>query len=145
MVTSKKLREQLLELCGSLGEEDTLSPREFHQKKKYKKRLGHKNLQLCEQVARTLMLVLPESKEEPIRDLVVERIRLGKNAGGLRVELQQPDFQQTEFQQLSQDVVGTRELLALLRDQEGWLRSELANAITRKKVPRLTFEFVLRT
>lgn len=134
MVTSKKLREQLLELCGSLGDEDTKSPKEFHQKKTYKKRLGHKNLQLCEQVGRTLMLVLPESKEERIRDLIVERVRLGKNAGGLRVELRQPDVTPVE----------SRDLLALLRAEEGWLRSEVANAITRKRVPRLTFEFVIR-
>ena len=33
------------------------------------------------------------------------------------------------------------ELMDLLKSQEGWLRAEVAAAITRKRVPRLSFEF----
>lgn len=133
MAISKKMREQMLELCGSIHEDDGLDAKDFHQTRSNKKKSDdHRQLMLCEQVARTLAQVLAESVEESICGLKVERVLPGKQSAGLRVVLRRL----LEFDE--QECI---ELLELLKEQEGWLRSEVAAAITRKRVPRLTFEF----
>ena len=136
MKISKKLREQMLKLCGSICADDGQDPREFHETKiDRKKDDEYRHQRLCQQVARTLALVLPESGAEPIHDLKIDSVVRGRNTSVLRVKIALPKWVDHDQQ---------TELLELLKSQEGWLRSEVAAAITRKRVPRLAFEFAVR-
>lgn len=135
MTISKKIREQMLKLCGSICADDGQDPRDFHETRiDSRKNDEYRHQRLCQQVARTLALVLPESVEEPIRHLKIDSVVRGRNTSVLRVKVVMPKWADHD-QQIS--------LLESLKSQEGWLRSEVAAAITRKRVPRLAFEFTM--
>lgn len=134
MNISKKIREEMTKLCGSICEDDGRDPREFHETKIERKESDqYRHERLCQQVAHTLALVLPESVEEPIRHLQINSVVCGQNTSVLKVKLALPNC--NHEQQTA--------LLESLKSQEGWLRSEVAAAITRKRVPRLAFEFTV--
>ena len=134
MAISKKMREQMLELCGSICDDDGLVARDFHRKTAANKTCDeYKQLRLCEQVARTLALTFADSTVDQLRELKLEHVKPGKQSAGLRVQIRRP---------IGTDAETCALLLAMLKEQEGWLRSEVACAITRKRVPSLTFEFL---
>ena len=135
MKISKKIKAQMLKLCGSICADDGRDPKEFHETSVDRKNDQHRHQRLCQQVARTLALVLPESVSEPLRELRIDRVVEGRNRSVLTVKIEVPE--EVGYDQRN-------ELLKLLRLQEGWLRSEVAAAITRKRVPRFAFEFTLR-
>ncbi len=133
MTISHRLRAQMLELCGSICDDDGLDPRKTHTPSQERNRdKEYRRLRLCQQVAQTLSLVLPESASEPLRGLQIQRVSPGKNAATLSVIIDLPPGMDYDAQSL---------VLDLLKQQEGWLRSEVASTITRKRVPRFSFEF----
>lgn len=133
MTISNKMRQQMLKLCGSISEDDGQDPRKLSESKTTRKSNDeYRHERLCRQVARTLELVLPESLAEPIRDLKIDRVVRGRNTSVLKVKIAEPKWADRSQQ---------TELMDLVKSQEGWLRSEVAAAITRKRVPRLSFEF----
>lgn len=134
MTLSKKIREQMLTMCGSLCDDDGLDSKKFHETKKERKQSDdHKRLRLCRQVAQTLSFVFSESKVESIRCLKLHEVIPEENRTALTVRLDRS----SEFNEAEEI-----ELLDILKEHEGWLRSEVAAAITRKRVPQLSFEFV---
>lgn len=93
-----------------------------------------KSLQLCHQVADTLNLVLSgECNDDVLRNLHVARVVPAPDASQLLV-IVAPAWRGEAMQ--------SAEVLDRLAAHSGRLRSEVAGAITRRKAPRLTFQFV---
>lgn len=93
-----------------------------------------KDLQLCRQVAERLQLVLGDCRDDLLRDLHVVQVVPAPDATQLLV------------------IVGVdpgtalpdpAEVHARLRDKAGFLRAEVARAITRKRAPALLFEIAM--
>ena len=133
MKISKKIREQMQKYCGSTGEDDFIDPRTFHEITAHSSDHEARRLRLCGQVARTLRSVLPESADALVREIEVQTVEPQGGKNTLRVVVRLPADLNSDKR------VTMRELLQTLRRQEGWLRSEIASAITRKRVPRLSF------
>ena len=134
MRISKKVREQMLKLCGSICDDDGLDARMFRTTKTERSRSDQtKCRRLCQQVARTLNLLLPESADERVGELNVVSVVPGETLSVLTVEIAVPPGMDRDSRVV---------LLESLRQQEGWLRFEIAARISRKRVPRLVFEFV---
>ena len=139
MSISRRIREQMLALCGSIGEEDGLS------RKEAKKLTGasssrnqpgdqHRQLRLCKQISHTLSLFvqgLPLAYDVRVTDVVP-----GQQMSYVVVRICCSDASNANSKQ---------EILRELGEIEGWLRVEIARAITRKRVPRLRFEVVPQT
>jgi ribosome-binding factor A len=89
-----------------------------------------KTLQLCSQVAETLLLVLAESADDVLRDLTVESVVPVAGTTQLLV---------TFVPSVSAATMDLARYLAHLEQARGLLRSEVAGAICRRKVPDLLF------
>ena len=131
MPINKKNREQLLTLCGQLNEDDAIDPREFF-RKKYRSN-NSKALRLCKQVADTLSLVLSgQFGDEILQGLDVFSVQPAPGTRRLLVVIQP-----------SEDLRGhttPAQILEKLNSVSGILRTETANAISRRKAPSLMFE-----
>ncbi len=88
-----------------------------------------KALQLCRQVQRELTFVLGDSPDDVLRGLLVESVDPAPTASRLLVSVssQEP----------------TQVVLVALQRASGLLRSEIAGAIHRKRVPELLFRCVV--
>lgn len=96
--------------------------------------VDRKLLQLCRQVADTLNLVLSgECDDDVLRSLHVARVVPAPNASQLLV-IVSPAWTGEKLQ--------PSEVLDRLAAHAGHLRNEVAAAITRRRAPRLTFQFV---
>src|SRR5579859_5871271 len=119
-------------LASERGPEDGIDPRLLprHARGKVANR---KALQLCRQVERTLGTVLAGGcGDAMLRDLLVVSVLPAPDSTRLLVTLSRS----------SSDPAGTGEVLARLQRAHGLLRSEVAAAIHRRKVPELTFQIV---
>lgn len=93
---------------------------------------ARKAQQLCRQVRETLNgLLSGECRDELLQSLYVESVAPAPDATQLLVTVQSLDPQST---------VSAGEILERLCVATGWLRSEVAAAITRKKAPQLVFQ-----
>lgn len=90
-----------------------------------------KTLQLCRQVERALMFVLSDSEDDILRDLMIVAVVPAPNAGRLLVTT-------TPMYEMIDPVEAT----ARLQAARGWLRTEIASSIHRRKVPDLMFQCV---
>jgi ribosome-binding factor A len=89
----------------------------------------HKTDQLCRQVERRLAIVFAGEVDDPIlRDVAVDRV-VPDPTGGLLVLVTPP----------ARDGPSPLAVLERLAAAQGWLRSEIASAIHRKRTPRLSF------
>ena len=90
-----------------------------------------KALQLCRQVQRALSLALAgECGDDVLRELFVEEVLPAPDATRLLVRLGIPGHLQE---------VSTADILGRLARVHGQLRHSMAQAITRKRAPELTF------
>jgi ribosome-binding factor A len=123
--------KELLSSCAALGPEDGSDPRDFFRRAAGKVP-NRKALQLCGQVARTLGLVLWECGDNLLRELAVEAVQPAPTAARLLITLSAPP--------------GVDVALVLQRIQRaaGLLRSEVAAAVNRRKVPELTYRVQTR-
>lgn len=121
MSSDDRLRMQLLALCAELGPEDGQSAREFHRKSTRRADDRRKQDQLCGQIARALNLALPGATVAALRVCTVKTCTAPRSG----------DVQVT--------VCGPPEAGPALEAARGWLRTEVAAAIHRKRVPRLDF------
>lgn len=126
----KKVREQMLEFCGSIHDDDGIDPKEVRKPKSNREKDRHRQLRLCRQVHHTLALVITNCVSSVVRNLQVTNVLPGKNASYLWVEFQ-PDEELGRSEQTLDEV----------RELQGWLRSEIASAISRKQVPNLRFRW----
>jgi len=134
MTLDKRTRKRLLAHCGELHEDDGVDPREFFKADNNHNKPNRKALQLCQQVAQTLGLVLAgEFGDERLHGLQVVSVDPAPDASQLSVTLQSDDAcNSTE----------TQEILNRLATVSGRLRSQVAAAICRKRAPKLLFRVI---
>jgi ribosome-binding factor A len=117
------------DLCSEPGPDDGIDPRDFLRETARKKG-GRKTLQLCGQVAKALNYALAGGcNDDVLRDLTVIAVQPAPDESRLLVTVG-PSLP---------GPCNPAEVLAHLQRQLGKLRSEVASAIHRKKVPELTF------
>jgi ribosome-binding factor A len=96
-------------------------------------RRDHKTAQLCRQVFRAVSLALAECGDDVLRELVVHEVEPAPDASRLLVRV--------GFSASVADVSGVADVLGRLAQASGFLRREVASAITRKRAPELMFTF----
>lgn len=134
IMKSNKQSIQSQSLAAELHSDDGQDPKQFFRKSKQVKKTGRKALQLCSQVADTLSLVLSgECGDEVLQNLLVAEVTPAPDASQLLVLLTPAPGSQT---------LTTEEVTIALRAASGRLRTEVAAAISRKRAPRLTFQFL---
>ena len=122
---------RMRELCGELGPEDGIDPREFKRRREGESRQEgkQKTLRLCGQIARSIELCLGTATDTLLVQLVVDTVEPAPDASRLRVVMTCDP----------RAGIDPDEALARLRRASGWLRSEVAASIHRKKTPVLMF------
>lgn len=119
---------------ADVHEDDGQDPRSFFQRKPQCKTGGRKAEQLCAQVADTLsLLITGETSDEILQSLEILDVSPAPSASQLLV-LVAPAA--------GAPPLDASQVEAALSKAAGWLRSEVAAAITRKRAPRLSFRFV---
>ncbi len=116
------------QLCGELAPDDGFDPR-FDRRTRHRKTDLRKTRQLCRQVAITLEVAMAASHSPILRDLQLLTVTPAPNASHLQVVVAI-----TSDQSLTDSQVMTE--LALYA---GSLRSEVADAIQRRRTPELSF------
>jgi ribosome-binding factor A len=131
MSIDPKRREALLAHCGELRDDDCVDPREY-----FKPTANHgrqrKTRQLCSQVAQALALILSsEFDDDLLLGLTVLAVEPAPNESQLLVTLQ------SDAETNLRNAILTR-----LVQATGFLRAEVAAAITRKRAPQLVFQVI---
>ncbi|MDB5323926.1 MAG: ribosome-binding factor [Phycisphaerales bacterium] len=96
-------------------------------------RRDHKTAQLCRQVFQALSMALGDCGDDVLRGLLVHDVDPAPNAGRLLVRV--------GFSAVSEPI-GVAEVVSRLEQASGFLRREVAAAITRKRAPELMFVLV---
>jgi ribosome-binding factor A len=128
-------QEELQSLCGEVHADDGVDPTEFFRKSRSKNGSRRKTQQLCHQVAETLSLVLGGELDEALRDVRIVGVRPGADAAQLLVLVTAAD---------ASGEVDPTAVVAALAAASGRLRAEVAAAITRRRAPKLIFQFIER-
>ena len=130
----KRVHRDQRPLSSDVGPEDGIDPRYLAQMTGRRRGPGRKSLQLCEQVAQTLSLVLAsECDDAVLRDLLVSEVVPAPDASHLLVTLRLAP---------SAEAWSAAEVLERLERQSTRLRAEIASAIHRRRVPQLTYRLM---
>lgn len=133
MALNKQERERLRAHCGELHDDDGVDPREYFQPHRSRDRDGRKTQQLCRQVQR----ILEQIFSGEIRDELLDSLRI------VSVTSTAPStLQVTLVADLPPERFDRKQIEARLDELSGWLRTEVAGAITRKRTPLLIFHLV---
>lgn len=112
--------------------DDGLDPRDFFKPEHRPRGASRKAQQLGAQVAETMQQLFAESADAIVQSLQVIEVMSAPDASQLVV--------------LAAPGIGAQcsaeEATAALARVSGWLRSEVARAITRKRAPRLVFRVI---
>lgn len=137
MTRQKRMTDNLSLYRAAIDADDGADPREFFKREGFADRTGRKSHQLCAQVFDTLsQLIGGESADEVLQSLTVLDVAPAPDSSQLLVQVGP----------LTRDVKLTAaEVTAALDRAAGWLRTEVAAAITRKRAPRLVFRYVPAT
>lgn len=134
MSRRRKARTQTISVCAELNEDDGVDPRRFFRKGQTHD--DRKTRQLCKQVLRTLSFVLAgECRDEVLCELIVQSVVPAPDSSRLLVTVQPGPAAST---------ITRQEILERLQRACPFLRQEVAAAVSRRKVPELTFEVALR-
>lgn len=132
MSDQERMVKRMRELCDELAPDDGVDPRQLKHERAQQARKGDKTRkthQLCGQVARAIKLCLGSSSDGVLSQLVVTLVEPAPDVSRVRVIVTcDPGAD-----------VDPGDALARLQHASGWLRSEVALAIHRKKTPGLTF------
>lgn len=123
----------LRQLCAELSPEDGVDPKLLARSGESTDR--RKTWQLCSQVHDALRLILGEAADERLQALEVREVLPAPNDSQLLVLVVPLDPLTAE------DAAETERALQLAG---GWLRTEIAGSITRKRAPRLVLQLVPR-
>lgn len=119
--------------CAEVDADDGNDPKRFFRVGRRQKKPDRKTLQLCSQVADTLNLALAgESGDDVLSELQVISVVPAPDASQLLVVL-------------APTLVGgpgENHVFAALADASARLRAEVASAITRRRAPKLLFQFM---
>ena len=99
------------------------------------RRRDHKTAQLCRQVFRAVSMALAQCGDDVLRELIVHDVQPAPDASRLLVRV-------AFSTGVPGGVAGLGALLARLDDASGFVRREVAEAITRKRAPELMFALV---
>ena len=133
MTSDERSREPCLAILGEVYAED-MDFLTGHKPRFESRNEGRKAKQLCRQVADTLDLVLSgDCRDERLQALHVISVVPAPNSSRLLV---------TVSVDLHGEELDRQEILELLGQQTGRLRSEVAASINRKRVPALVFHVV---
>jgi ribosome-binding factor A len=125
MPTRKPSRKRLRSMCAEVHADDGSDPRFFFRKDGSRGKPRHKARQLCRQVAESLDALFDE--------LAVVSVEPAPDSATLLV---------TVAARPSSPRVDPALILGWLDRASGWLRSEVASAITRKRTPMLIYRVV---
>lgn len=133
MTTDRRRPHAEQMLCGSLHADDGVDPRSFSKPERQNKP-NRKDLQLCSQALRALNLAFAAEVHDPLlRDIMIESAHPAPDASRLAIIVRVPA--NTEPARLAA-------IEASLQRRRGFLRSEVAAAISRKRAPELTFQVI---
>jgi ribosome-binding factor A len=132
MNARKFSHKKLLDSCAEVREDDGIDPREFFRKERTNRKTDRKTLQLCAQIADTLNGLLAECHDDMLQVFQVASVIPAPDATQLLVTVC-PAIQPTS-------PMNPEEIMKHLSEASGWLRSEVAGAITRKRAPKLLFQ-----
>lgn len=119
-------------LCFAFGEEDGVDPR-YAINKSARHKSTRKQFQLCKEASRVFSLVLAgETKQTLLRDLWLLSVEPDGNGQCLCVTLGYA----------AGDIVTEEQVHAAVSSVQGLLRSALAQAVNRKRIPALNFRYV---
>jgi ribosome-binding factor A len=133
-MTFKKRIDRLSDYRAAADADDGADPRDFFKKESFADRTGRKSHQLCAQVADTLSQIFGgECGDAILQSLTLLDVAPAPDSSQLLVQVGPvtPELRLVEA-----------DVMAALDRAAGWLRSEVAAAITRKRAPRLVFRFV---
>jgi ribosome-binding factor A len=131
MSRRKRQADELMNLAANLGHEDGSDPKEFHTKPwNAPKKASRKGQQLCGQVKDALSVILPACADITLQGLAVVGVEPAPHTGRLLVLVSGPA-----------DVDRATMVHALMR-AAGFLRHEVASAISRRHTPELIFEII---
>lgn len=133
MTRHKPVRDSLSTFRAEADADDGADPREFFKKEGSNRKSGRKSEQLCAQIADTLQQLFGECGDEVLQSLCLIDVAPAPDASQLLVVLG-PAVGGAPF--------GEAKVRAALDRASGWLRSEIAAAITRKRTPRLVFRYL---
>jgi len=134
MTRHNKVRDSLSTFRAEADADDGADPRDFFKKESSTKQSGRKSQQLCAQVADSLQhLFGGECGDEVLHAICLIEVSPAPDASQLLV-LVGPAVGGAAF--------SADEVLAALDHASGWLRTEIAAAITRKRAPRLVFRYL---
>jgi ribosome-binding factor A len=125
-------RRDFPELAAERGPEDGNDPRAFHDRRADRPK-GRKALQLCGQIRDALAGVLAGCSDRVLRDLTVVTVEPAPHAGRLLVTVAVPG---------PADATDRSTAAEHLVRAAGWLRTEMAAAIHRRKAPELVFAVI---
>jgi ribosome-binding factor A len=134
MTRDKRIRDSLSTFRAAIDADDGADPRDFFKKETSTTQAGRKSQQLCAQVADTLTQIFSGE----CADEILQTLQLVEVAPA-------PDSTQflAVFAPVSADAALDAQLvLDALHRASGWLRAEIAAAITRKRAPRLVFRYL---
>ena len=127
-------RKRLKTMCAEVHPDDGADPRYFFRKDGDRKPGRHKAQQLARQVGMILDSLLAGSTADPVLNgLTVVAVEPAPDAATLLV---------TVARTAGAEVLPPDAILAHLGHAGGWLRSEVAAAITRKRAPMLVYRVV---
>jgi ribosome-binding factor A len=131
----KPASEDLRSLCAEIREDDGIDPREFFREGKGRRRVDRKTLQLCSQIADRLnYLFSSECDDELLQCLQVASVAPAPDATQVLV---------TVYMSLPpQGDISSNDILRRLSAEAGRIRAEVAQAITRRRAPRLLFQLM---
>jgi len=125
-------RDQMRAMCGELHEDDGVDPREYFASGRGRRKRDRKADQLCHQVKQTVELVLAgEFDDDLLLSLHVVSVSPAPDTAQLAVRVATslpPD-------RYDADVIARR-----LGEVAPFIRSQVAQSITRKRAPKLMFQ-----
>lgn len=137
MPTRKRPHDGMRDLCAHAHEDDGLDPREWskptHDTQHAAKVRRRKDLQLCKQARMAIDRALAGSINPLLRELHVHRVEPAPDARRLNIHIAAPGWILDEYED---------EVLMHLRDARGYLRCEVAAAMSRKAVPQLVLHLI---
>ena len=133
MNRKRSKEKQMQSLCGEIHADDGIDPTEFFRSARKQNRNDRKAYQLSHQVADTLSLVLSGELGDELQHLRIVSVTPAPDSSQLLV-LVAPA--------IAGSLVDPDAVIARLEAVAGRLRSEVAASITRRRAPKLVFQFV---
>jgi len=132
-MNSRKRKEEMLRaLCANWHPDDGVDPREDKRRDDNNLEKPDRKLhQLCRQAQRALQLALDALPHAAALGLTLRDVVPAPNAGRLCVLVSVPT------------PALRAEAIALLNQRAGWLRTDVAAAVSRRRAPELTFQIVI--